>query len=274
MRRFPDWLLYLLVLGALLWVLGRVGQQSDAPPAPPMMEEGPLLPGPTPFDPEVLVDVGPITSGVGTAFAIDKAGWWLTARHVVDECTRVGLVIGRGRAVQTEEVLVARFADLALLRTKSAPAALAVLSDESQFRIGQTAFHMGFPQGQPGEAASRLLGRETLIARGRYELEEPVLAWAEVGRTQGLRGTLAGMSGGPVFDGEGRVIGVTVAESARRGRIYTAAPTTIAQLLQLHNLSPAGEPSKALTLQNYGPEADRLRRELAVAQIVCVTDER
>jgi serine protease Do len=65
---------------------------------------------------------------------------------------------------------------------------------------------------------------------GATIVEEPVLAWAEQGRTSGLRGSLAGISGGPAFSANGQVIGVTIAESARRGRIYTAAPTSILRL--------------------------------------------
>jgi S1-C subfamily serine protease len=276
LRWLPDWVLYTVVFLVIIFLVFQADEQADAPPAPPgeAMAEGPLLPGPSAFDPEVLVEVGPVTSGVGTAFAVDSAGWWMTARHVVDACQRVGLIVGRNAATPVLEVRVARFADLALLKTAQAPEPLAIDLDETDFRVGQAAFHVGFPQGEPGEAASRLLGREKLIASGRYRLEEPVLAWAELGRTQGLFGTLAGISGGPTFDAQGRVIGVTVAESARRGRIYTAAPSSIGQLLKLNQeaVSPKGEPAGKLSLDNYGPEADRLRRELAVAQIVCVAN--
>ncbi len=94
---------------------------------------------------------------------------------------------------------VAQFADLALLKTDVAPAALALDTSERQFQVGQRAYHVGFPQGRPGEAYSRLIGRETLVARGRYSLEEPVLAWAELGRTGDLHGSLAGISGGPAM---------------------------------------------------------------------------
>jgi S1-C subfamily serine protease len=275
MRRLPDWLIYFLVLSVVLIVLYSSRDRSAiAPPAPPDAADGvgPLLPAASAFDPEVLVDVGPVSSGVGTAFAIRDDGWWLTARHVVDSCDKVGIVVGRGAAVPATEIKVARFADIALIRTGKGPAPLQMDLDESDLRLGETAFHMGYPQGHPGEAASRLIGRERLIARGRYNMDEPVLAWAEVGRTDGLFGTLAGMSGGPVLDTHGRVIGITVAESSRRGRIYTASPASILTLLKMENVQPTGDPVGRLTLTNYGPQADKLRRNLAVSQVVCVAE--
>jgi S1-C subfamily serine protease len=162
---------------------------------------------------------------------------------------------------------------LALLKTDRAPSPLAIDASERMLQVGQRAFHVGFPQGRPGEVYSRLIGRENLIARGRYQLDEPVLTWAELGRTSGMSGTLAGMSGGPAFDASGQVIGVTIAESARRGRIYTASPATIMHMLRVEQISAQGNPAPRFTTQNYGQESDALRRSLAVAQIVCVTDD-
>lgn len=273
--RIPDWLIYMLVVGAIVWVLFRLDDPDDeAPPSMPGSEAiGAVLPPASVFDPEVLVEVGPATSGVGTAFAIDQTGWWLTARHVVADCDEVGLIVGRRAAARVKTIKPAPFADIALLKTDRAPEALAINTKESNLHFGQLAYHVGFPQGRQGEAVSRLYRREKLVAHGRYDSEEPVLAWAELGRTRGLNGSLAGMSGGPVFDSEGNVIGVTIAESARRGRIYTASPASIAKLLGLANIEPEGEPAPPMTRANYGPKADQLRRSLAVAQVVCVTGE-
>ncbi|MBY0563111.1 MAG: serine protease [Hyphomonadaceae bacterium] len=267
----PDWLLYIIVIAAVVVLLFRIDRRADAPEALPESPEiGAYLPPPSEYDPEVLVEVGPISSGMGSAFAVSREGWWLTARHVVDGCQDVGLIVSRSSAARVREVRRALFADIALLRTDSAPAALAIDTSERRFQIGQRAFHVGFPQGQPGEAYSRLIGRETLVARGRYDIEEPVLAWAEQGRTSGLGGSLAGISGGPAFAANGQVIGVTVAESARRGRIYTAAPSSILRLLRVEQVEADGEPAPRLSADNYGQEADDLRRGLAVAQVVCV----
>lgn len=270
-RLIPDWLLYIVVIAAVVFVLFRIDDRANAPETlPEAPETGAFLPPPSIYDPEVLVEVGPVSSGLGSAFAISEDGWWLTARHVVDACQRVGLIVSRGAATPVSDVKVALFADLALLKTDRAPAALAIDTSERRFQVGQRAYHVGFPQGRPGEAYSRLIGRETLVARGRYEIEEPVLAWAELGRTSGLGGSLAGISGGPAIAANGQVIGVTVAESARRGRIYTAAPSSIMRLLRVEQVEAEGRPAPRMSPEEYGQRADDLRRSLAVAQVVCV----
>jgi serine protease Do len=273
-RLIPDWLLYIIVIAVVVFVLFRVDRRANAPEAlPESPVAGAFLPPPSMYDPAVLVEVGPVASGMGSAFAISEEGWWLTARHVVDGCDQVGLIVSRGAAAPVREIKRALFADLALLRTDRAPTALALDTSERRFQVGQRAFHVGFPQGRPGEAYSRLIGRETLIARGRYDMEEPVLAWAEMGRTSGIRGSLAGISGGPALAANGQVIGVTVAESARRGRIYTAAPSSILRLLRVEQVPAQGAPAARLTPDNYGQQSDDLRRDLAVAQVVCVAPE-
>jgi S1-C subfamily serine protease len=271
--RLPDWLIYVAVVLAILFAARGRRENAPAPEAPPPtagMEEpaGPALPGPSRFDPEVLVEA-PLEAqqGTGTAFALDDAGVWLTARHVVDGCTRVGVVAGFGRLLPAE-YRIHPGADLAIITTRGAPEPLPV-EPELTPRRGQRAFHLGFPQGKPGEATSRLIGRETLVVQGRGERTEPVLAWAETGRTDGLRGTLAGLSGAPALDADGQVIGVTVAEAPRRGRIYTTAPETFVDALAEAppDRTGAGEP---ITVENYGRVADALRRERRVAQVVCL----
>ena len=92
LRRFGDGILILLVLimGAA-WLLGRVNDRSDprlpskpsetfVVPAPDSIEEkekGPILPAPSPFDDQSMVEAqraGPWSSGTG--FAIGDNGVW------------------------------------------------------------------------------------------------------------------------------------------------------------------------------------------------------
>src|SRR6202012_3752819 len=114
-------------------------------------------------------------------------------------------------------------------------------------------------------------GRENLVVQGRGARTEPVLVWAETGRTDGLTGTLGGLSGAPALDDRGRVVGVTIAEAPRRGRIYTTAPETTARALGPRAALASGAAGEAVDAGNYGRVADDLRRNLRVAQVVCLT---
>jgi serine protease Do len=282
MRGLPDWLIYTLALTSFVWVLFAAdGRRNTDPTLPEGERPGALLRPESGLDAEVLVEVGPISSGVGTAFAIDTNGWWVTAKHVVTDCKRVGIIVGRRpgsdrpAATEVRDIRESPSADIALLKTDSAPAALALALDEADLRYGQVAYHIGFPQGRQGEAMSVLMERQILVAQGRYSSQEPVLAWAERSRTQGLRGSLSGISGGPALDARGRVIGVTIAEASRRGRIYTSAPSSLRKLLETEReaVKPNGEPVRRMNERNYGLVADSMRRDLAVAQVVCIADD-
>lgn len=271
--RLPDWAVYTAVAGALVMAsLGR-RENADAPPAPPPPDaaEGALLGPVTPFDPTVMVDAPdiPFQPSSGTAFAIAASGRWVTARHVVEGCRQPALVIGGGRAIAADVRLAPR-ADVALLLTQGGPTAMPLAVDQPMHR-GQRAFHPGFPQGRPGEVTSRLLGRETLRVRGRGARDEPVLVWAEVGRTARLDGTLSGLSGAPALDRQGRVVAVTIAESPRRGRIYTTSPDTLGPAVRGEQRADEPVIGEPVTIDNYGRVADSLRRDLRVAQVVCLS---
>lgn len=270
--RLPDWVVYAAIVVAVLFAARGRDERTDAPPPPPKGAEplGEVVGPASPFDPSVVVDV-PAKTGpaAGTAFSIGRAGIWLTARHVVDGCAKPVIVVGPGTGVAVN-VRVDPKGEAALLFTEGGAAALPLGLSEP-LRRGQRAFHPGFPQGEPGEASSRLLGRETLVVRGHGARSEPVLVWAETGRTEGLQGTLGGLSGAPALDVQGRVLGVTIAESPRRGRIYTTAPEVVSATLAANGRRPdsaaTGEP---ITPQNYFIVSDDLRRELQVAQVLCL----
>ncbi|CAN7474192.1 serine protease [Phenylobacterium sp. LjRoot225] len=272
--RLPDWLIYAAVVGALLFAAVSRREHVDAPPAPPPVRtaEGALLGPASPFDPSVTVDV-PDRAGpaAGTAFSVASSGVWITARHVIDGCRQVALVVGDGRGVAASAHIDPR-GEAAILNTEGGSPALP-LDLTAPLREGEIAYHPGFPQGQAGETASRLLGRENLVVRGRGARTEPVLVWAEIGRTDGLKGGLGGLSGAPALDAQGRVLGVTIAEAPRRGRIYTTTPETLRNLIDesrttLPVVAASGSP---ITPQTYGKVADSLRRDLRVAQVICLT---
>ena len=74
-----------------------------------------------------------------------------------------------------------------------------------------------------------------------------------------------------MLDAKGEVVGVTLAESPRRGRIYSAPRRALAAALAAAGQAPAGfAPGQPITTDNYGRAADALRRDLSVAQVVCL----
>lgn len=269
MRWIPDWLVYSVALGVILWAIFRVPAQ-DAPPPPPeaVKKEGAMLPPASAFDERVLVQVSKQKTGIGTAFAINDLGQWMTARHVVEGCSQVALLVAPDQYVLADRVVVSDASDLAVIQTSASPFPVD-LSTMADLRIGAYGYHVGYPQGRPGEAASRLLARSNLISRGYRSGSEPVLAWAETGRTEGLMGSLGGLSGGPVYDEAGQVRGVIVAESPRRGRIYTASPEAVADFISENGLELIGERPRPFTPESYGQEADFARRQLQVVKVAC-----
>jgi hypothetical protein len=75
-----------------------------------------------------------------------------------------------------------------------------------------------------------------------------------------------------VLDRTGQVVGVTLAESARRARVYSSTPQAMRAALALAKVQPSDfARGQAITTDNYGRAADSLRRDLRVAQVVCLS---
>ena len=273
--RPPDWIVYLGAVLALVVVAAGEQERADAPPAPPPIEDADstaALTGASTLKPSMVktLPARAQESISGTAFSVSDTGVWLTARHVVEGCHTAAVMVASGRGVAAH-VISDKTTDVAVLTTNGGAPPLPLALGRT-LAVGQLAYHPGFPQGAPGEAASRLLGHDTLRSPGRGTAPEKVLAWAQVGRTDGLKGSLAGLSGAPVLDQAGRVVGVTLAESPRRGRIYSAPPEAIRAALALARQKASGfARGQTITTDNYGRAADDLRRDLRVAQVVCIS---
>ena len=272
-------MLWLFWVAFLVWRGWGALQTPDVPEMrrPDLRQfDGAAVPGPSTFDPVIEIESEAAPSySLGTAFSIDDGGHWLTARHVVRGCNRVGVQTGRRQGMYATDVVIHPGADVAVITTERGRPPLPL--SESPLAKGQDGFHFGFPQGEPGEVHSRLLGRRRLRARGHSRSDEPAIAWAEVRRVPaGLR-ELGGISGGPLLDVSGGVIGVTVASSKRRGRVITAAPVSLRQVLERAKVAVTPGLGVRFDPEQLAPEdfddyGDELRSSQIVAKVLCWAD--
>lgn len=158
----------------------------------------------------------------GTSFYVGN-GFWFAARHVVNaDCGRIILIIG-GKNIDAQIAYLDENADLAVLRA-AVPSVPALALTDPKSDPTDHAYTFGFPQGSLGATADSYLGRTHLRLGGHVMGTAPVLAWTELERYPAELDSLAGISGGPIVDANGYVVGIMVAASVRRDRNYTVAP--------------------------------------------------
>ena len=246
---------------------------SDAPPPDRVRRP---LPAAAPSDPLFSVETENLQPGevaFGTSFAV-APGAWLTARHVANgTCQRVILIVN-GRKVPAQIAYLHPQADLALLKTADAsgPSLPLGTGDVEQNEIG---YSFGYPKEKLGGTQDRLMGRSRMRLSGEINGTGPVLTWAEIARYPDDLPALSGMSGGPVFDDQGKIIGIMVAASVRRGRVHTVAPEILQateQSFALTDASANAAPVSEIAGQNVSlsATASALHRSARIVPTYCV----
>jgi serine protease Do len=209
-------------------------------------------------------------NSVGTAFAVDSEGTFVTARHVVDGCDALYFTRARGGYDQIELASKERNRDFAVVSSSRTSRIHFKLTDLPLPR-GSEGFMMGYPQGKPADVRATVIGKTEMRSSGRYRMREPVIAWVERERRPGFGGSLGGISGGPVFDANGNVVGTVVAGAPRRGRVYTTHPRVFEETQLVEESMEGRTPNLAdgITARNFDSIGRSLRASGAIKQVVC-----
>ncbi len=247
-------------------------------PRRPHPEAGASLPPPSSRDPQFTIKIGEKKNSTGTAFAIADSGVWLTARHVAFGCRVIGILTGPRKGFKVLKSVIHPNADVAILFTEKGAPYFPVAPANHRLALGQSGFHFGYPRGKPGDVHSRIMGRRIMRVQGRYSTAEPVVAWAEQARFPETQGPLSGLSGGPILDKDGTVVGVHVAGSIRRGRIYSVTPNSMHQVIQQARARIGGQRQNSLDRnmlnpQDYPRYGAEVRRQLTSAKVLCLVND-
>jgi S1-C subfamily serine protease len=209
----------------------------------------------------------------GTSFYVGD-DLWMSARHVInDECDRI-IMIADGKNVDAQIKYLDDSADFAVVHAQMQKAVPALPLETQEMKEDDTAYIFGFPQGMLGATAGSYLGRTRLKLGGLLSGSAPVLAWTETSRYPNDLDSIAGISGGPVVDENGNVVGIIVAASVRRGRDYSVAPEILRNVAQQLITTPDADPSPVRNLVTppvaLSASADAMSKSTRIVETYCI----
>ena len=250
MSRF-DWfvigLLIAMVIGGGLWdrtpgAIGEIPVRPEQPRRGPAAEppvDAALIdadsfvrqvppPPRTRFRPNlVIADEGQPRRGasaIGTAWALAGSESWLSARHVTDGCRRLGF-LGGGRLPAAAGHPQSDISAIPIGRRHGGGLELSrdpLTQDEPVYLVG-------FPSGEPAAVFGSVTATGILDHRSLGH-RETVVVVAQRKRVPPGSAELGGISGGPVLDADGNVVGTVIGGSARRARSIISIERNVAWL--------------------------------------------
>ncbi len=145
-------------------------------------------------------------SGQGSGFIIRSDGYILTNNHVVDGAGTVEVTFEDGSTASAQVVGANPGYDLAVIKADKTGLPVTSLGSSADVKVGDTAIAIGSPLGLQGTVTSGIVSA----------LDRPVTAGgsgetAFINAIQTDAAVNPGNSGGPLVDGEGKVIGVNSA---------------------------------------------------------------
>lgn len=174
------------------------------------------------------------TQALGSGFIIDPSGYIVTNNHVVDGAEEVAVILDDGTRYDAQFRGADPKTDLALLKIDAdEPLPFVEFGDSENSRVGDWIVAIGNPFGLGGTATTGIIS-----ARGRDIQSGPFDDFIQIDAPINR-----GNSGGPLFDTQGRVIGVNAAIFSPTGGnvgIGFAIPSNLATSV-IHQLKAEGK---------------------------------
>ncbi|MBJ6120171.1 trypsin-like peptidase domain-containing protein [Sphingomonas mollis] len=193
---------------------------------------------------------GPQRGALGSGFIVDASGLVITNNHVVEGADRVTVQMSDGRELPGRVLGRDPKIDVAVVRIEGKGIFIPIKwGDSDHIRVGDSVFAVGSPFGLGNTVTSGIVS-----ARGREIGAGPYDDFLQVDAAIN-----SGNSGGPLFDGSGRVVGVNTAIFSPSGGnvgIGFAIPAKMARQVALQ-IAQTGHVSRGrigVALQDVTPE--------------------
>ncbi len=138
----------------------------------------------------------------GSGVIISKEGYIVTNNHVVENTTKVSIVLANGKSLSARVVNTDPYADLAVLKADGEMPAVAVFGNSDALKPGETVIAIGSPLGEFKNTVTvgvvSATGRTLDTGKG-YQMEDLIQTDAAINQ---------GNSGGPLVNLNGEVIGI------------------------------------------------------------------
>ena len=134
----------------------------------------------------------------GSAFFISKDGYLLTNRHVIDDASRITIILNDRRELDATLVGSDERTDIALLKVNGASFPELKIGDSNQLKVGEPVLAIGSPFGFDYSASAGIVSAKSRNMSG--ETSVPFI--------QTDAALNPGNSGGPLFNQRGEVVGV------------------------------------------------------------------
>lgn len=157
-------------------------------------------------------------SSLGSGFVVDAdRGLIVTNAHVIAEASTIQVLAWDGRIIEAEVLGADRDIDLAVLRAPDLGLPAVQLGDSRALRVGEDVFAVGNPYGHGHTVTTGILSaRSRALGRAAFDLF-----------LQTDAGINPGNSGGPLFDVQGRLVGVNTIVDSRAEAIGFAMPVEL-----------------------------------------------